>query len=192
MTEIQDLKAIAERCKGHQPLRFIQSYGALYIRNDNGIVFDVHQNRSFPDFMSQNKDYADLVLAANPAAVLELIAEIERLQHFEVAYKEFSDKTDWVQETAHGSELGMHRADVLRKRCDDFASHLQAQADQLKKLIAENDALRKDAERLDRLEEECEAYGTDIHEGNRWVVDGPFATVRDAIDAAMSSGGDHD
>lgn len=78
MTNIQDLKAIAERCRGHQPLRFMQSYGALYIRNDNGIVFDVHQNRSFPDFMAQNRDYADLVLAASPAAVLELIAEIER------------------------------------------------------------------------------------------------------------------
>jgi hypothetical protein len=80
MTDIQDLKAIAERCKAHQPLRFMQSYGALYIRNDNGIVFDVHQNRSFPEFMAQNKDYADLVLAADPAAVLELIAEIERLR----------------------------------------------------------------------------------------------------------------
>ena len=78
MNDIQDLKAIAERCIGHQPLRFMQSYGALYIRNDNGIVFDVHQNRSFPDFMAQNRDYADLVLAANPAAVLELFAEIER------------------------------------------------------------------------------------------------------------------
>lgn len=73
--------------------------------------------------------------------VLELIAEIERLQHFEVAYKAFSDKTDWVQETGHWSELGMHRADVLRKRCDDFASHVQVQADQLKKLMAENEEL---------------------------------------------------
>lgn len=80
--------------------------------------------------------------AANPGAVLELIAEIERLQHFEVAYKEFSDKTDWVQETSHWSELGMHRADVLRKRCHDAASQMQAQADQLKKLMAENEALR--------------------------------------------------
>lgn len=52
----------------------------------------------------------------------------------------------------------------------------------------ENADLRKDADRLDRLEIECEAYGTDIHEGNRWAVDGPFATVRDAIDAAMGKG----
>lgn len=70
-----------------------------------------------------------------------LKAENERLQRFETAYKEFSDKTDWVQETGHWSELGMHRADVLRKRCDDFASHVQVQADQLKKLMAENEEL---------------------------------------------------
>jgi hypothetical protein len=75
MNDFRDLKAIAEVCQQHQPLRFMRSHGALYIRNDNGIVFDVHQNRSFPEFMAQNKDYADLVLAANPATVLALFAE---------------------------------------------------------------------------------------------------------------------
>lgn len=75
MNDIRDLKVIAEVCQQHQPLRFMRSHGALYIRNDNGIVFDVHQNRSFPEFMAQNKDYADLVLAANPATVLALFAE---------------------------------------------------------------------------------------------------------------------
>ena len=51
---------------------------------------------------------------------------------------------------------------------------------------AERDALLADAERLNWLESQREAYGfQDIHEGNRWTVDGPFATVREAIDAAM-------
>lgn len=80
MTDYADLKSIAEACQGRQPLRFMRNHGALYIRNDNGIVFDVHQNRSFPEFMSQNKDYADLVIAANPAKVLALIAENERVK----------------------------------------------------------------------------------------------------------------
>ncbi|MBX9404567.1 hypothetical protein K5E40_02610 [Pseudomonas baetica] len=80
MNDFRDLKAIAEARQQHQPLRFMRSHGALYIRNDNGIVFDVHQNRSFPEFMAQNKDYADLVLAANPATVLGLIAENDRLR----------------------------------------------------------------------------------------------------------------
>lgn len=79
MNDFRDLKAIAEVCQQHQPLRFMRGHGALYIRNDNGIVFDVHQDRAFPEFMAQNKDYADLVLAANPATVSALIAENERL-----------------------------------------------------------------------------------------------------------------
>ncbi|MQA53693.1 hypothetical protein [Pseudomonas piscis] len=74
------LRALAEACKDHQPLRFMRSHGALYIRNDNGIVFDVHQNRSFPEFVSQNKDYADLVLACTPGTILALLAEIEALR----------------------------------------------------------------------------------------------------------------
>jgi len=53
-------------------------------------------------------------------------------------------------------------------------------------LLAERDALKKDAERLDRLDLEREAYGFEgIHEGNRWMIDGPYNTVRDAIDAAL-------
>ncbi|MGH8388183.1 MAG: hypothetical protein ACRESJ_22305 [Pseudomonas sp.] len=85
MTDYTELKRLAEACRNHQPLRFMRSHGALYIRNDNGIVFDVHQNRSFPDFMSQNKDYADLVLACAPELVLELIAELERNQRMLLA-----------------------------------------------------------------------------------------------------------
>lgn len=80
MNDFRDLKSIAESCQQHQPLRFMRSHGALYIRNDNGIVFDVHQNRSFPEFMAQNKDYADLVLAATPEAILALFAENERIK----------------------------------------------------------------------------------------------------------------
>ena len=50
--------------------------------------------------------------------------------------------------------------------------------------LAELEACRRDADRLDRLDALCEAYGfQDIHEGNRWMIDGPFRTVRDAIDA---------
>jgi len=110
MTDIQDLKAIAERCKGYQPLRFMQSYGALYIRNDNGIVFDVHQNRSFPDFMSQNKDYADLVLAANPAVVLELIAELEKVKA--------DRKACWEEFKVQGRQLDLVRDENENLRQD--------------------------------------------------------------------------
>lgn len=77
---------------------------------------------------------ADFIAASNPAAVLDLIAEIERLKRFETAYKEFSDKTAWVRPNAATQELGMHVADILRKRCDDLTSHNQAQADEIVRL----------------------------------------------------------
>jgi hypothetical protein len=60
--------------------------------------------------------------------------ENERLQRFETAYKEFSDKTDWVRPNAATQELGMHVADILRKRCADLTSHNQAQADEIVRL----------------------------------------------------------
>ncbi|KAB0509627.1 hypothetical protein [Pseudomonas moorei] len=86
MTDYSELKKAAEACEDLLPLRYMECPGALYIRNDNGIVFDVHQNRSFPEFMAQNKDYADLVLAANPATVLALLAEIDRLRGIQPAF----------------------------------------------------------------------------------------------------------
>lgn len=40
-----------------------------------------------------------------------------------------------------------------------------------------------ETERLDWLEQQRKAYGfQDIHEGNRWCVEGPFATLRQLID----------
>lgn len=48
----------------------------------------------------------------------------------------------------------------------------------------------KDAERLDWLDKQREAYGfEDIQEGNLWMIEieGPFNTLREAIDAAMQT-----
>lgn len=91
MTDYSELKSAAEACEDLMPLRYMESYGALYIRNDCGIVFDVHQNRSFPEFMAHNKAYADLALAAKPAAVLALIAENEALKAQLAECAEFID-----------------------------------------------------------------------------------------------------
>lgn len=183
MADIQKLKALAE-----------------LIPADNNIwnFAEEHESPNYQGYMvvdgwrchvastgMGNSDgmVAEFIAAANPAAVLKLIAEIERLQNFEVAYKEFSDKTDWVQETAHWSELGMHRADVLRKRVDqiktentDLHATLQAAKgeierlnagaledlrlrtelmEQFNELKAENEALRECVEDL-ALSLECE------------------------------------
>jgi len=78
--------------------------------------------------------------------------------------------------------------DAANSRLHEVAvacAEAEAERDQLR---AEVEALRKDSERLDRLDMECEAYGFEgIHEGNRWMIDGPFRAVRDAIDAAMAA-----
>lgn len=130
MNDLRDLKAIAEACKEHQPLRFMRSHGALYIRNDNGIVFDVHQNRSFPEFMAQNKDYADLVLAANPETILALIAENQRLG-LKADSLEFAKWSCQVNEQA------------IRAARHETIEDLAEERDQLK---AENETLRDDLE----------------------------------------------
>ena len=66
------------------------------------------------------------IAAANPATILALLDELERLERFKTAYMEWQDKTEWVQKTAQPEELGKHRADVLAQR--------------LKKAEAERDA----------------------------------------------------
>lgn len=74
MSEHDELKKAAEACKDLMPLRYMQSQGgSLSIRNDHGIVFGVHQNRSFPAMMKANKAHADLMLAATPDVILGLI-----------------------------------------------------------------------------------------------------------------------
>jgi type III secretory pathway component EscV len=116
MSQYDDLKRAAEACAGLLPIRYMESHGSLFIRNDYGIVFDVHQNRDFPAFMAANKAYADLVLAATPAAVLALIAENTSLKGSCMAM---------------GKDMGK----VTRER-----NSARAKADQLK---AEVEALRK-------------------------------------------------
>lgn len=37
----------------------------------------------------------------------------------------FLEKTQWVQDTCAGEELGMHRADVLRKRINDLQEEVK-------------------------------------------------------------------
>ena len=48
------------------------------------------------------------------------LAEVKhKFDMYKTAYDEWHEKTDWVQATCHWSELGMHRADVLKKRLSD-------------------------------------------------------------------------
>ena len=66
---------------------------------------------------------ADEVAAMQPAYFTsEVAAELRRLHQHVLALQDWLDKTNWVQESAQAGELGMHRADVLRKRIEKLES----------------------------------------------------------------------
>lgn len=52
--------------------------------------------------------------------IIEQQVAILELEEYRKSWYEWSEKTDWVQETAKAKELGMHRADILRKRIEDL------------------------------------------------------------------------
>jgi hypothetical protein len=55
--------------------------------------------------------------------------------NFKAAYVEWSDKTDWLHKSVHVSELGKHRADVMKDRLDAAESLIQ----QLKDIVNERE-----------------------------------------------------
>ena len=96
------------------------------------------------------------------------------------------DTNGRMREWPEGDYATWDDYDALRTELTEANADFVRIANEREALLAERDALKKDAERLDRLDIECEAYGCEgIHEGNRWMIDGPFRTVRDAIDAAL-------
>lgn len=92
------------------------------------------------------------------------------------------------QDPAKGMQAADEEISRLRAEVAGLRTGYEAYEQVNAELKAEIEALRKDSARLDRLDQEREAYGTSFHEGNRWTLDGQFATVRDAIDAAMGHG----
>lgn len=65
----------------------------------------------------------------------------------------------------------------------DTATRVTVKASELRGLIARLRAAEADVERLNKLDALCEAYGFEgIHEGNRWMIDGPYRDIRAAID----------
>ena len=55
------------------------------------------------------------------------------------ALNEFLDKTEFIQDTAHFSELGMHRADVIRKRFEQADAREKYLSEKLKAAYEEID-----------------------------------------------------
>jgi hypothetical protein len=72
--------------------------------------------------------------------ICQAYQELRRLHLFELAYQEWSNKTEWIQGTEDSSELGMHIADVLKQRIEN----LQASNAELRELIVQALPLIKD------------------------------------------------
>jgi len=95
-----------------------------------------------------------------------------------------------LEEAATDSKLNIYRPFGWEHsvRC---GNHMQTDQDFLcasspqtiLSLIARLRAAEADAERLNKLDALCEAYGFEgTHEGNRWMIDGPYRDIRAAID----------
>jgi hypothetical protein len=82
------------------------------------------------------------------------------------------------------AQLAAHDASTS-KRYQAAAQEAQATIAKQATRIA---ALEADAARMDFLDSIGAAYGfEDTHEGNRWMIDGPFNSLRAAIDAAIDA-----
>ena len=57
--------------------------------------------------------------------ILEQQKALLELEKYRESWYEWSEKTDWIQETGTAKELGMHRADVLRKRIEDLEKEVR-------------------------------------------------------------------
>lgn len=89
---------------------------------------------------------------------------------------------DWT--IAVGGNHVVAMEDGIRES-SDVVFIAKANPSTLLALIAHIRELEKDSARLDWLDRQGTAYGVHCHEGNRWELDGPFRTARDAIDADM-------
>lgn len=65
-------------------------------------------------------DHVSVLIGGSNAPILKRAAdEIVRLRQFELAYRQWLEKTEWVQDAElEFPSLGMHRADVMRKEID--------------------------------------------------------------------------
>jgi hypothetical protein len=113
---------------------------------------------------------AEFISTFTPSTILSLLDKIEQQEALIVELH-----TSIAGAVQHG-EKGWQRYESANKMCINQQTEIAG----LNQVIAE---LRKDAERLDKLELLGIAYGfQDMHEGNSWTVGGAYSTIRDALD----------
>lgn len=109
---------------------------------------------------------------ATVIAVDALTAELHRLR------AENAELAQSLEESRANDQAAMGWLASLRWASGDRGERM------LPELVSHIESLAKDAGRLDLLDSLCESYGfQDVHEGNRWVIDGPFRDIRTAADS---------
>jgi len=104
--------------------------------------------------------------------IIAITAELRRLR------AENAELAQSLAESRANDQAAMGWLTSLRWASGDRGERM------LPDLITHIEELAKDSGRLDLLDSLCEAYGfQDIHEGNRWVIDGPFRDIRAAADS---------
>lgn len=112
------------------------------------------------------------IATANPATITALTAELRRLR------TENAELAQSLAESRANDQAAMGWLTSLR-----WASGYRGER-MLPELVTHIEGLAKDAGRLDLLDSLCESYGfQDVHEGNRWVIDGPYRDIRTAADS---------
>lgn len=113
------------------------------------------------------------IAAVSPATVLGLMDEIDRL------------RTEAVAADIRIANDALVIAELRAER-DALARCKLADQDAYVAMCDQRDAAQADAKRLEWLSRQGVSFGfQDIHEGNKWEIGGPYATLRIAIDAEM-------
>ena len=73
-----------------------------------------------------------------PAAMSKAADELESLQRYRTAYNEWTDKTEWVQESAPAKYLGVHRADALKDMISELEERCATLTDALRLAVRQN------------------------------------------------------
>ena len=83
---------------------------------------------------------------------------------YKAAYDEWQEKTEWVQQTATYDELGMHRADVLRKRIEQLEEMNEYLDEACARLEDKNESLKQE---INNLEQQCYNLESDVRDAYR-------------------------
>lgn len=163
MTDVHKLKALAEAAQAE--------------RHAN--IENAKRGMGFPSTVHATA----LNVAANPAAVLELISQIEGL------HAQHGRDSGELRKICSARDSARRQRDQLKAENTDLHATLQAAKGEVERLKAENEALRKDAERYSFIRDnwfymnQCSKTLSPVPH----IAKGVYAdSFKSAVDAAMT------